>query len=101
MTVPEWAHVWVLHEAVEWAQFDDTENFVAYNAAAGSFHLLTTSARRLLELACDGHARTFEQLVAVFAAESDVSPSADLRTTVRDTIETLDRAGIIRPLLAQ
>ena len=89
---------WTAERNLIWTHFDDEDEWVVYNPASADIHLLTTSARLLFTLVSDEQPHSVEDLVATLAAELGRAPDEELTTVTRETLASMDRAGLLRPM---
>jgi PqqD family protein of HPr-rel-A system len=81
-----------------WTHYDDADEWVVYDPFSADIHLLTASARLLWTLVSDEQPHSIEDLVATLAAELGRSPDDELTTVTRETLSSMDRAGLLRPV---
>lgn len=81
-----------------WTRFDDGEDWVVYHPGSGDVHLVTSSARVLWALASDGRPRSLDALVSALAAETGHPVDAELSDVTKQTLDFMDRAGLLVPL---
>lgn len=81
-----------------WTHYDDGDEWVVYDPASGDVHLLTASARNLWILVADRQPYSIEDLVAIVATQLRQPPDEELMAVTQDTLSSMDRAGLIRPI---
>jgi PqqD family protein of HPr-rel-A system len=81
-----------------WTHYNDSEDWVVFHPQSGDVHLVTSSAHILWKLIADGPARALTQLVSALAAALERAPDDELTTVTRETLEFMDRAGLVRPI---
>jgi PqqD family protein of HPr-rel-A system len=80
-----------------WTHFDDSEDWVVYDPASADLHLVTAAAYRLWTLLGDEQPHSIEDLVAALAAGLGRSADQEFAEMTRETLGTMDRAGLVRP----
>lgn len=91
---------WRPASGLEWTRFDDSNEWVVYHPGSCDAHLVTESAYRLWTLLSDEQPHTLSDIVVVLGAEFDRPPDAEMTDAVRETLDFMDRAGLLRPLPA-
>jgi len=81
-----------------WTRYDDGDEWVVYDPFSADIHLLTASARLLWTLVSDEQPHTIHDLVVTLAAELGRSPDDELTAVTRETLSSMDRAGLLRPM---
>jgi len=89
---------WKGADDLVWTHYDDGDEWVVYDPASGDVHLLTASARNLWSLIADRQTYSIEDLVAVVAAQLRQPPDEELMTVTQETLSSMDRAGLVRPI---
>ena len=89
---------WMAAQDLIWTCYDDADEWVVFDPFSADVHLLTASARLLWTVVSDGQPHAIEDLVATLAAAIDHSPDDELTRLTRDTLSSLDRVGLVRPL---
>jgi PqqD family protein of HPr-rel-A system len=90
---------WRAAEKLIWTQYEDGGDWVVYNPASTSIHLLTGAARQLWTLVSSGPPSPSEDLAARLAAELGRPLDDELATAAGDALSFMDHAGLIRPVL--
>jgi PqqD family protein of HPr-rel-A system len=80
-----------------WTSYEDSDEWVVYDPFSADIHLLTASARVLWTLVADGQLHSIEDLVTALAAALHRAADAELARFTRDTLSSMDRAGLVRP----
>ena len=71
---------------------------MVFHPQSGDVHLLTASAHLLWTLISDQRACTLPELVAALAEALDRPPDVELTAATRETLDFMDRAGLVRPI---
>jgi PqqD family protein of HPr-rel-A system len=90
------AESWRADRTVLWTTYDDSDEWVVFHPASGHVHSVTAAARHLWVMAAD-LPRTTEQLLSGLASHLGKPVEPELEQAVRDTIDFMDRAGLLRP----
>jgi PqqD family protein of HPr-rel-A system len=72
---------------------------VLYAPESNDVHVLNPAARDML-LLLQGHALTIEEISERLSPGSDERARLEIRAGIAETLAELDRAGLIRPLVA-
>ena len=91
---------WRAADGLVWTKYDDSAEWIVFNPASGDIHLLSDSAHRLWLLTGD-RPFTTEELVASLLSESGALRTDEFLAAARESIESMDRAGLVRLVLAQ
>jgi PqqD family protein of HPr-rel-A system len=91
---------WMAAPDLVWTSYDDSDEWVVYDPFSADVHLLTSSARVLWTLVADGQPHSIEDLVRTLAATLDRAPDDELTRFIRETLASMDRDGLIRPIAA-
>jgi len=89
---------WMAARDLIWTCYDDSDEWVVYDPFSADVHLLTASARLLWTVVSDEQPHAIEDLVATLAAALERSPDDELTRFTRETLSSMDRAGLVRPL---
>jgi PqqD family protein of HPr-rel-A system len=89
---------WTAARHLVWTQYDDGDEWVVYDPFSADIHLLTSSARFLWILVSDERPHSIDDLVATLAAELGRPADDELTTVTRETLSSMDRAGLLRPM---
>ena len=81
-----------------WTTFEDSSDWVVFNPASGDIHLLTASARELLQILEQTASADAGALASQLAAGLNVEADAEFVAVTEETLTFLDRAGLIRPV---
>jgi len=84
------------HDLV-WTRYADSEDWAVFNPQSGDVHLLTASAHFLWQTIAAGNHITTDQLLAALADHVQMPLDADLITAADQTLQFMDRAGLIAP----
>lgn len=90
---------WRVPTDLVWTRYDDSDDWAVFNPQSGDVHLVTASARFLWEtIATSDRIATGELLTAV-ADHIEVAADGDLIAATDQTLQFMDRAGLIVPIL--
>jgi PqqD family protein of HPr-rel-A system len=89
---------WVAASNLIWASYPDADDWIVYNPASADIHLLTPFAQSLLRVATQTPC-TLDSLTQLLAQELALPVDAELRAAIESAIASLDRAGLVLPLL--
>lgn len=91
---------WMAAPDLVWTSYDDSDEWVVYDPFSADVHLLTSSARLLWTVVADGQPHSIEDLVRTLAAALGRAPDDELTGFTRETLASMDRTGLIRPIAA-
>jgi len=80
-----------------WSSYDDSDDWVVFNPHSGDVHLLTASARTLWQIVDRSPRLTTMQVIDALASALSRPTDGELVAAVQDTIDFMDRAGLIAP----
>ena len=89
---------WAPAAGLIWMQYDDSDNWVVYNPASATVHLLTPSARLLWELLAGARTHAIEDLALVLAGGVGQASLEELKSVTAEMVAFMDDAGLIRPV---
>lgn len=92
---------WRAADGLAWKKYDDSDEWIVFNPASGDIHLLSDSAHRLWILTGGDRPLTTEELIASLLSESGALGTDEFLVAARESIESMDRAGLVRLVLAQ
>lgn len=87
---------WEVSPAVVWVSFEDSTQWIAYCEESADLHLLNEGARALWQTVARSPGTTTDQLLALHA---DPSLENESRSAIRETISSMDRAGLLQPVV--
>jgi PqqD family protein of HPr-rel-A system len=97
--VTEQPSKWTAAHDLIWICYDDADEWVVYDPFSADVHLLTASARLLWTIVSDERSHSLDDLADALADALGRAPDAELIDFTRETLSSMDRAGLIRPLL--
>jgi len=89
---------WSATPGLVWTQFDDSDDWVVFNPFSGDIHLLSASAYALWQLTTSSPPRSSGALIEALAADTGYTADGDFLSSARDTLNFMDRAGLIAPI---
>ena len=89
---------WAANSGVVWTRFSDSDDAVAFNTLSGDVHLFSASADQLWRSVSEGSPKTAQELIAGLAAHLGRPADAALVDATEQTLEFMDRTGLIRPV---
>jgi PqqD family protein of HPr-rel-A system len=84
------------HDLV-WTRYPDSEDWAVFNPQSGDVHLVTASAYFLWQTIATSNEITTGKLLAALADHVQMPLEADLITAADQTLQFMDRAGLITP----
>jgi PqqD family protein of HPr-rel-A system len=88
---------WTAAPDLVWTRYDDSDEWVVYDPLSADVHLLTASARLLWTIASDGQPHSVDDLVGAVAAALSRPPDDELTRFTNEALDSMDRAGLVRP----
>ncbi len=85
---------WSATPGLVWTQFDDSDDWVVFNPSSGDIHVLSAAAYKLWQLTSCPPPRSSAELIRTLAGGA---PADDFSASARETLEFMDRAGLIAP----
>jgi len=82
-----------------WTCYDDSDDWVVFDPRCGDVHLLSAAARVLWDLIDRSPSLSTSQLVAALADRLDRAADEELATVTCETLDFMDRAGLVTPEL--
>jgi len=90
---------WRVPSDLVWTRYDDSDDWAVFNPQSGDVHLLTASARFLWQTIAANNQMVTRDLLAALADHIDAAIDDDLITAADQTLEFMDRVGLITPNL--
>jgi PqqD family protein of HPr-rel-A system len=89
---------WSATPGLVWTQFDDSDDWVVFNPFSGDIHLFSASAYALWQLTTSFPPRSSTHLIETLAADAGFSADGEFIASARETLQFMDRAGLIAPI---
>jgi PqqD family protein of HPr-rel-A system len=85
---------------LQWACYDDSDDWVVYHPGSCETHLISAAAHRLWLLVSDGAPRSVDRIAAELATALDRPLDEEMAVSTAATLEFMDRVGLLYPVPA-